>query len=228
MKDLMTTRHIINYDKVRLHAAIMLSFRRRKVAVYLRGADILRGTVVGIIRHPQYTLRTAVTEAVQYSTLPGGAETYEDGLEEIMTCLEGVIHNKDMYDDNGKEIDAEILVEKVVNSIIEDIWKDFCYDAATKYLKEKGWDTLELSTSVLRDMIFKKMVDNSSTRECTYRYALRKVLMENIDDLCEDTVEAKVEKMISRNSVGIKMDIDAYAYASNAVQNIIFANAPRK
>lgn len=214
------TTNVINYDKARLHSAIMLSFRRRRVAMSLRGADILRGTIIGKIRHPEYTLDNAIAEAVKYSTLPGGAETIEDGYDEIMTCLEGVIHNKDMYDASGNELSQEVIVQKVVDSIVTDIWKDFCYDSATKYLKQNGWDTLELSTSVLRDMIFKKMVDTSSTRECTYRYALQKVLMKNIDNLCEENVESKVEEIIASNPK--KINSDAYEYACEAVHDLLF------
>ena len=71
----------VTFDRERLHSAIVLAMRRRRIPKDFIGYDIIRGTVFGMIDHPEYSLKNAIEKAVDVCRLPGSPETVEDGIE---------------------------------------------------------------------------------------------------------------------------------------------------
>ena len=81
----------VTFDRERLHSAIVLATRRRRIPKELIGYDIIRGTVFGMIDHPEYSFEDAVEKAVNICKLPGSPETLEDGIEEAFECVDVVL-----------------------------------------------------------------------------------------------------------------------------------------
>lgn len=171
-----TRKLVINFDKRRLHASIMLHMRRMKIPLSMIGADLLKGVVFGVVRHPEISIHTALENAVNASKVPGTTMTVEDGLDYIMEVVE-ISARSDISEEDRTFEEKEKILEKVVNNIIAEINKEFCYEITIKTLnkKLKGFRKYTIGGDFIKCMLFKKLYAPESTYDCMRDYALRKV-----------------------------------------------------
>ncbi len=190
----------VNFERQRLHSSIACSMRRRKIPMHLRGTDILRGVVFGRIDHPEYTIEQAVERALEFCSIPGRPESLEDGFLDLMECLDVMTKQELMH---------------IIETLENDVRRDYCYSAAVGYLKNKGLNLGELHTELLKDMIFKKLMAEESTKKCMYEYAYKKEFSDR--KVSEEEICAEINK---RTSAYIGEAEDAYKYVLDAVEEI--------
>lgn len=201
-----------------LHASIALAMRRKKIPQDLRGSDLIRGTVFGLIDHPDYSVEAAVAKAVEMCNLPGRKSTVEEGYLEIMECLETVLREQDFYDDGARFMEDKEIVEKVCLGLVYDIRKECCYAKTMDFLKDNNFKLSALSTEVLKNLVFKKLIAEESTKECMYEYAYRKSFMD--DSASRRTVE-EIEKVLTEAMEDlVPAGKTPYEVAMEAIKNI--------
>lgn len=214
----------VTFDRERLHSAIVLAMRRRRIPKEFVGYDIIRGTVFGMIDHPEYSFEEAIAKAVDVCRLPGSPETVEDGLEEAFECVDVVLREKDFYDpETNERYSDEQIVEKVVQAMVYDIYKDFCYTQTMAYIKKLKLKD-DFRTEIIKNMLFKKLVADDSTQVCIYEYAFRKSFVwpasEPITDL---EIKTKVDAVIGNIPGGFI----PYEYVLKMVDQIYAENVAK-
>ena len=214
----------VTFDRERLHSAIILSMRRRRIPKEFIGYDIIRGTVFGIIDHPEYSFKDAVEKAVDICRLPGSPETVEDGLEEAFECIDVVLREKDFYDpETNERYSDEQMVEKVVQSMVYDIYKDFCYTQTMAYIKKMKLKD-DFRTEIIKNMLFKKLVADDSTQVCIYEYTFRKsFVLPTSEPITDLEIKTKVDAVIGNIPEGFTpyeyvMKMADQIYAENAAE----------
>ena len=214
----------VTFDRERLHSAIVLAMRRRRIPKEFVGYDIIRGTVFGMIDHPEYSFEEAIAKAVDVCRLPGSPETVEDGIEEAFECVDVVLREKDFYDpETNERYSEEQIVEKVVQVMVYDIYKDFCYTQTMAYIKKLKLKD-DFRTEIIKNMLFKKLVADDSTQVCIYEYAFRKSFVwpasEPITDL---EIKTKVDAVIGNIPGGFI----PYEYVLKMVDQIYAENVAK-
>lgn len=212
----------VTFDRERLHSAIVLAMRRRRIPKEFVGYDIIRGTVFGMIDHPEYSFKDAIEKAVDVCRLPGSPETVEDGLEEAFECVDVVLREKDFYNpETNERYSDEQLVEKVVQAMVYDIYKDFCYTQTMAYIKKLKLKD-DFRTEIIKNMLFKKLVADDSTQVCIYEYTFRKSFVwpasEPITDL---EIKQKVDAVLGEIPGGFT----PYEYVMKMADEIYAENA---
>lgn len=211
----------VTFDRERLHSAIVLAMRRRRIPKDLIGYDIIRGTVFGMIDHPEYSFEDAVEKAVDICKLPGSPETLEDGIEEAFECVDVILREKDFYipGTNERYTDEE-LVKKLIETIVYDIYKDFCYTCTVGYIRKTGLRD-ELRTEIIKNMLFKKLVADDSTKECIYEYAFKKSFVWPASEpITDEQIYQKVDAVLGK----IPGDFTAYEYVMKMADQVYTEN----
>lgn len=211
----------VTFDRERLHSAIVLAMRRRRIPKELIGYDIIRGTVFGMIDHPEYSFEDAVEKAVNICKLPGSPETLEDGIEEAFECVDVVFREKDFYIPNTNErYSDEQMVKKVVEAMVYDIYKDFCYTQTMAYIKKLKLKD-DFRTELIKNMLFKKLVADDSTKECIYEYAFKKSFMwSSSEPITAEEIYQKVDAVLGEIPGGLT----AYEYIMQMADQVYVEN----
>ena len=214
----------VTFDRERLHSAIVLAMRRRRIPKDFIGYDIIRGTVFGMIDHPEYSFKDAIEKAVDVCRLPGSPETVEDGIEEAFECVDVVLREKDFYDpETNERYSDEQLVEKVVQAMVYDIYKDFCYTQTMAYIKKLKLKD-DFRTEIIKNMLFKKLVADDSTQVCIYEYAFRKSFVWPASDpITDEEIKQKVDDVL----VNIPGGFIPYEYVLKMVDQIYAENVAK-
>lgn len=203
-----------------LHSTIALVTRRRRVPRTFIGYDIIRGTLFGLIDHPEYSFETAVEKAVSVCKMPGSPQTLEEGIEEAFECIDSELREADLYDENNRRMTDREVLEKVINILLNDIYKDFCYSVTITYIRNLGLPD-DLRTDILKNMLFKKIVADNSTEECIYDYAFRKsyVWTESREISTEE-----IHQMVDEALGEIPDNLSAYEYVMKMADQIYAEN----
>jgi len=208
---------VTHFDRIRIHSSIMSAMRRKRIPMTMRGGDLVRGTVFGLIDHPDYSMEVAVERAVEMSNMPSCPETVEDAYAEMFDCIETVMREDDFYDEDGKRMNHVEIVNRAVKGLAFDIKKDYCYSLTVQYLQEAKlrWD--RISTEIVKNMIFKKLVADESTKECMYEYAYRKAFVDDSKKSFEE-----VEELIDESTQDVISDkyFSVYEMVLDAVDHI--------
>lgn len=214
----------VTFDRERLHSAIVLAMRRRRIPKDFIGYDIIRGTVFGMIDHPEYSFKDAIEKAVDVCRLPGSPETVEDGIEEAFECVDVVLREKDFYDpETNERYSDEQLVEKVVQAMVYDIYKDFCYTQTMAYIKKLKLKD-DFRTEIIKNMLFKKLVADDSTQVCIYEYAFRKSFVWPASDpITDEEIKQKVDDVLGNIPGGFI----PYEYVLKMVDQIYAENVAK-
>lgn len=171
-----TRKLVVNFDKRRLHSSIMLHMRRMRIPSSMIGADLLKGVVFGVMRHPEISIREAVSNAVNASKVPGSTMSVDDGFGYIMDVLE-VASETEFSEDERTPEEMEETLKSVVSNFITEINKEYCYEITIQTLDGnlKGFRKYTIGGEIIKCMLFKKLYAPESTYECMREYALRKV-----------------------------------------------------
>lgn len=212
----------VTFDRERLHSAIVLAMRRRKIPKNMIGYDLIRGIVFGMIDHPEYSFDDAVTKAVDVCKLPGSPETVEDGIEQAYECAEVVIRERDLYvPGTNVMVSEKELVEKMVNAMIYDIYKDYCYNQTVAYIRKLALKD-EIRTEIIKNMLFKKLVADDSTQQCIYEYAFKKSFVWSASEPITDMeIKQKVDDVLGTIPGGFT----PYEYVLKMADEIYAENA---
>lgn len=169
----------INFSRERLHSVIVGALRRKRIPNCLRGYDLVRGTVFGLIDHPEYSLEKAIEKAVEVCSVPGAPSDVEAAYIDMFDCIEPALRECDFYEDfdplNQRLSEREVL-KRTINGLVYDVKKDFCYSSTIAFMREKNFKDY-FAYDILKNMIFKKLVAEDSTKECMYKYAYRKTFV---------------------------------------------------
>ncbi len=214
----------VDFDRQGLHAAIESATRRKCIPSDCFGKDLIRGTIIGLIEHPDYSMELAIEKAARNCRINGSNIDLKRAVFEMAECY---LSSDLLTDERGEEInDLEHIIEmwymkrdhdlayhkalkfvtEVTEGLIYDIQKSFCYSTTIEYLVQKGFHLSDLTTDVLKNMVFKKLVADDSTSECMYEYAYRKSLWsdeiadnkkieETIDDYCSEILPEDCKSM---------------------------------
>lgn len=184
---------ITQFDRIRIHSSIMGAMRRKSIPMTMRGGDLIRGAVFGLIDHPDYTVEVAIKRAVEMSNMPSCPETLEGAYEEMFECIDSVMREKDFYDESGKRMKKTEIVNRVIAGLAYDIKKDYCYSLVVSYLEKEKYCWSLISTELIKNMMFKKLIADDSTKECMYEYAYRKAFVDDSEKNF-DKIAAVVEE----------------------------------
>lgn len=211
----------VTFDRERLHSSIALAMRRRRIPKEFVGYDIIRGTVFGLIDHPEYSFDEAIAKAVDVCRLPGSPETIDEGVEEAFECIDVILREEDFFNPETKErYSDEQMVERVVRAMVYDIYKDFCYTQTVAFIKKLKLKD-DFRTELIKNMLFKKIVADDSTQVCIYEYAFRKSFVwpksEPITDL---EIKQKVDSVIG----DIREGLTTYEYIVEMADQIYAEN----
>ena len=215
----------VTFDRGRLHSSIALAMRRRRIPKEFVGYDIIRGTVFGMIDHPEYTYMDAIEKAVEICRLPGSPETINEGLEEAFECIDTVLREEDFYDSETNErCSDEQMVEKVVEATVYDVYKDFCYTQTMLCIKKLKLKD-DFRTEVVKNMLFKKLVAFESTEQCIYEYAFRKSFVWPASEpITDEEIKQKVDFVLGEIPNGDSpyryiLELADQVYTENAADN---------
>lgn len=195
--------------------------RRRRIPKNMIGYDLIRGIVFGMIDHPEYSFKDAIEKAVDVCRLPGSPETLEDGIEEAFECVDVVLREKDFYIPNTNErYSDEQMVKKVVEAMVYDIYKDFCYTQTMVYIKKLKLKD-DFRTEIIKNMLFKKLVADDSTKECIYEYAFKKSFMwSSSEPITAEEIYQKVDAVLGEIPGGLT----AYEYIMQMADQVYVEN----
>lgn len=210
----------VNYDTGRLHSAIAGAIRRKQIPNNMLGYDIIRGTVYGMLDHPEYLLDRALGRAVECSKIPGSVETFADGFSLAFECIDTVLRDEDFYDkEDGRSLTEAEIVRRVISGIVEDIHKEYAYSVTVNFLKEAHVGE-SIQSEILKNMIFKKLVADESTKKCIYEFAFKKAFVAD-----NALPEEKTEEVINETLKGfIPEGKDPYEYVLECVDKIYAEN----
>lgn len=171
-----TRKLVVNFDKRRLHSSIMLHMRRMRIPSSMIGADLLKGVIFGVMRHPEISIREAVSNAVNASKVPGSTMSVDDGFDYIMDALE-IASETELSKDERTPEKMEETLKSVVSNFITEFNKEYCYEITIKTLEAnlKGFRKHTIGGEIIKCMLFKKLYAPESTYDCMREYALRKV-----------------------------------------------------
>lgn len=209
----------VNFSRERLHSSIAGALRRRRIPRDLRGYDLIRGVIFGLVDHPEYTLEVALQKAVDVSKIPGSPTDIEEAYAQIFDCIEPAMRVKDFYPEGNEtkpRFSEREIIEMVINSVVYDIKKDYCYSSTINFMREKKFKNY-LAYEILKNMIFKKLVAADSTEECMYEYAFRKTFVSS-DNKPAEAIKAEVDQEVE--SI-LPAGETIYTYALKCVEEIL-------
>ena len=196
-----TRKLVANFDKRRLHSSIMLHMRRMGIPMSLIGADLLKGVVYGVIRHPDIAIDKALENAIENAKLPGNSMTVDDGYDYIMEVIE-IASRPDISGFNRTPESEMEIIQEVVDNIITEIYKEFCYEITVKTLEKNLGikSAYSIGGELIKCMLFKKLYDPASTHQCMYDYALKKVGAEIEEELTITDVIEYAKAILGENA----------------------------
>ncbi len=181
----------VKCDRIALTSFISSELRSRGIPMILLGGDIIRGAVFDMMDHPENSIAESIGRAVDFSKFPGTLSNNGCGDDEtrkerdickgynlIYDAIEASMV-KDIpwipgNDQNALQRKVEV-VDCVLKSMAANVRRAYCYALTIKYFNSNplSLDTL-LGKEIIKDMVFKKLVADDSTKECMYEYAFRK------------------------------------------------------
>lgn len=189
----------VNFDKNRLHASFLSAARRRAIPMGSRGMDLIRGTVMGILRD-NYDFYKAVSQSAKMCKMTGNTVSTEEAFLSMAECfivsrsiiggnddlLEEIEHIMDIGCQNSEDWSKlKVWVEQETKEVVYTVRKDFCYTQACEWISKngakKGVRSERMETYFLKNMLFKKLIADDSTERCMYEYAYRTTFMEELD-----------------------------------------------
>lgn len=180
----------VKCDRIALTSFISSELRSRGIPMVLLGGDIIRGALFDMMDHPENTIAESIGRAVDFSKFPGtlSRENVADDERKQRDICKGynLIYEaveasavKDIpwisnHEQNALNRKVEV-VNSVLRSMAANIRRAYCYSLTIKYFNSNplSLDTL-LGKEIIKDMVFKKLVADDSTKECMYEYAFRK------------------------------------------------------
>ncbi|MGN1330346.1 MAG: hypothetical protein ACI4VN_03280 [Clostridia bacterium] len=169
----------VSFSRERLHSSIAGALRRRRIPRDLRGYDLIRGVIFGLVDHPEYTLEVALQRAVDVSKIPGSPTDLEEAYLQVFDCIEPVMRVCDFHQEGDVTkpvLSEKEIIQKFMDSVVYDVKKDYCYSSTINFMREKKFKDY-FAYEILKNMIFKKLIADDSTEECMYEYAFRKTFV---------------------------------------------------
>lgn len=228
----------ISFDRARLHSSIEGAMRRKSIPANFRGKDLIRGTIIGLVDHEEYTIEKAISRAAEMCKITGNVIDYNTALFAIAEVLVISLANGSMKfnsprnteitelefiiedglvsasDDDLKKVKG--FVDELIEGLVRDVRKDYCYAMTINFLEKEGIRVSELSGHIIKSMVFKKLIADESTKQCVYEYAYRKSLGYD-----EDKPESEIEEIVNKYASEILPEnMTAYEFALNLVEKI--------
>lgn len=208
----------VDFSRQRLHSSIVGALRRKHIPSHLRGYDLIRGVVFGMMDHPEYTLEVALERAMEMSSVPGAPRDISEAYECLWECLEPALREEDFYEDRdfskGKMHESEVVIV-FIERIIREVQKDYCYTSTIQFMREKNFENY-FAYDILKNMIFKKLMDDNVSDAELYSYAYRNTFaVPEITDMYKaiKSVDKEIAKILPENET-------LHSYVTKCVEEI--------
>lgn len=194
----------VDFSRQRLHSSITGALRRKGIPDNLRGYDLVRGVVFGMMDHPEYTMKDALEKAVERTSVPGAPRDLTEAYECLWECIEPSLREVDFHIDRdfskGKMSEPEVVIV-TIDRIIREVQKDYCYSSTINFMREKNFENY-FAYDILKNMIFKKLMDDDASDAELYSYAYRNTFaiaeINNMSDVMR-SVDEEIAKILPEN-----------------------------
>lgn len=194
----------VDFSRQRLHSSIAGALRRKGIPNSLRGYDLVRGVVFGMMDHPEYTLEVALERAMEMTSVPGAPRDLTEAYECLWECIEPSLREVDFHIDRdfskGKMSNPEVVIV-TIDRIIREVQKDYCYSSTINFMREKNFENY-FAYDILKNMIFKKLMDDDVSDAELYSYAYRNTFaVADIPDMSKamKSVDEEIAKILPAN-----------------------------
>ena len=85
----------VDFSRQRLHSSIAGALRRKGIPNDLRGYDLVRGVVFGMMDHPEYSMEVALERAMERTSMPGAPRDIQEAYECLWECVESALREVD-------------------------------------------------------------------------------------------------------------------------------------
>jgi len=208
----------VDFSRQRLHSSIAAALRRKCVPSYLRGYDLLRGMVFGMMDHPEYTQKDALEKAMEMTTIPGAPRDMNEAYECLWECIEPALREADFHvdrDPSKEKISNPEVVLDFIERILREVRKDYCYSSTIQFMREKNFNNY-FAYDILKNMIFKKLMDDDASDAELYSYAYRNTFaVTEITDMHKamKSVDEEITKILPENET-------MHSYVAKCVEEI--------
>lgn len=208
----------VDFSRQRLHSSIAGALRRKGIPNTLRGYDLVRGVVFGMMDHPEYTMEVALERAMEMTSVPGAPRDMNEANECLWECIEPALREVDFHEERDfskrKMTEREAMIT-FIERIIHEVQKDYCYTSTIQFMQEKNFENY-FAYDILKNMIFKKLMDDDVSDAELYSYAYRNTFaVAEITDMHKavKSVDEEIAKILPENET-------LHSYVAKCVEEI--------
>ena len=205
----------VSFTPERLHSSIIAAMRVMHFPMNLPGADLIRGTVFGLVDHPDLEVEEAIEKAVEMSKLPHFFSSTDMAMEEMYYTIEA---GACFVPEEVKDMGNIAVINYVIQKLCRYVERDYYMSLAYIFLVQKKVNIYDISFEILKNMIFKALDDLESNKPCIVKYAYRKTFLKNPVNIEE--AEMKIKDKVSR----ILQGRDIFEYVTDVVIQIYEKN----
>lgn len=208
----------VDFPRQRLHSSIAGALRRKGIPDYLRGYDLVRGVVFGMMDHPEYTMEAALERAMERSSMPGAPRDMQEAYECLWECIEPALREVDFHEDRDfakRRLSESEVATAFIERILREVRKDYCYSSTIQFMREKNFKNY-FAYDILKNMIFKKLMDDDASDAELYSYAYRNTFaVAEITDMhrAVKSVDEEIVKILPANET-------MHSYVAKCVEEI--------
>ena len=208
----------VDFSRQRLHSSIAGALRRKGIPNDLRGYDLVRGVVFGMMDHPEYSMEVALERAMERTSMPGAPRDIQEAYECLWECVESALREVDFHEDRDyskRRMSNLETANAFIQRILREARKDYCYSSTIQFMREKNFENY-FAYDILKNMIFKKLMDDDASDAELYNYAYRNTFaVAEIADMHKAvrSVDKEIAKILPENET-------MHSYVAKCVEEI--------
>lgn len=133
----------VDFPRQRLHSSIAGALRRKGIPNDLRGYDLVRGVVFGMMDHPEYSMEAALERAMERTSVPGAPRDMQEAYECLWECVEPALREADFHEDRDhskRRMSNLETANAFIQRILREVRKDYCYSSTIQFMREKNFN----------------------------------------------------------------------------------------